>query len=373
MKFICSREDLNNAISIVSRVVPAKGSNLVTGGILLRVKDRVLLSGYNMETGITSRVSAEILEEGGCVMPNPLFGEIVRKLPSDEDVTLEMDKDFNVEITAGIAHFTIKALDDFEFPDLPTVSARASLTVTENSLRRMIDGTVFCTAVSDNRPLLKGVLFELEEGTARSVALDGFRIAVRSEPLEGDLPQDEELRRFVVSSAGLREIQKLLKDEEEPVTLQYDNKRLMFSLGGTEVVCRILEGKYLDYRSAVPSERSVNLCVNTAALRNCVERLHLMVEDAAQNALRLNFGDGSVEMNTATVRGRAKDTCSYAGNGKGIYMGMNSRYLLEALKAVEDGEVMIGLDNAGSPMTLYPADPSDSSFLYLILPVRLSA
>ncbi len=370
MRFTCSREDLSAAISAVSRVVPSRHANPALEGILVHAGLSLQLSGYNMETGITMELPGSITDFGRCIMPCPLFGEIIRKMPVGEDVTIQMDDDLKVTISSGIVRFQIMAADAIDFPELPQINENGTAVVTMNQLRRLIDGTLFCTSDDSTRPVYTGCLFEFEEDTLSVVALDGFRIAVRRERLQTPVSEG---RRFVVSGGGLREVSKLLKDSDTEVAFQFDDKRIVFHIGDAVLICRLLSGNFIDYKKSIRRSDEIRLCVNTRAFENSVERMRLMTTDTIKNPIRCTFGNGEVALCMTTAVGSAKDICSYAGDGKDLLIGFNGRYLLEALKAVEDTETMIELQNNLSPMIISPAEAGCDKFLYLVLPVRLSA
>ena len=369
MRFTCLREDLLTAITAVSRVVPQRHANSALEGILLHAGRTLQLSGYNMETGITMELDSQISEIGRCVMPSPLFGDIVRRMPEGEEISIQMEDDYKVTIVSGIVRFQIMAADAIDYPELPQINETGACTLTQAQLKRLIDGTLFCISEDVTKPVHMGCLFELEETSITLVGLDGFRIAVRKETLDSPV---QEPSRFVVSGGGLREVSKLLKDTDDQVLFQFDDKRIVFNIGGAVVICRQLTGNFLDYKKAIRRFEDIRLCVNTRALENSVERVRLMTTDTIKNPIRCIFGEGEVEMRTNTTIGNAKDICSYSGDGKGLQIGFNSRYLMEALKAVEDPEIMIELQSGLTPMIIAPAEAGSEKFLYMVLPVRLS-
>lgn len=370
MRFTCLKEDLSNAISSVSRVVSNRSANTALEGILVHAGLSLQLSGYNMETGITIELDSQISDFGRCVMPCPLFGEIIRKMPDGEDVTVQMDDDLKVTITSGIVRFQIMAGDAIDYPELPTVNEKGGAVMQQSQLHRLVDGTLFCVSDDPVKPIITGCLVEIEDTSITMVGLDGYRIAVRKEILEQPCGLSS---RFVVSGGGLREVSKLLRDVEDEVRFQYDDRYIVFHIGGAVVICRQLSGNYLDYKKAIRRFEDIRLCANTQALQNSVERMRLMTSDVARNPVHCVFGDGEVELRTTSTVGNVKDICSYAGDGKGLTVGFNSRYLLEALKAVEDDEVMLELQSGNMPLIFAPAEAGCDKFLYLILPVRLGA
>lgn len=376
MKFTCEKTALTNAISVASRTVCQKSSIPALEGILLRAEEQLFLTGYNLETGITVRMDAEIQQPGDCVMPARLFFDIIRKLPDDE-VTLEVDERFKVSIRGGISSFTIMASSGEDFPDLPRVGEAEAVQIPENALRELIGGTIF--AVSDNqaRPIHTGCLVEVEADTVTMVAVDGFRLARRTYPLAESA---EKRMKFVVPAAALREVEKILGDSDEPMSLMLGAKHILFEIGGATLVCRLLEGDFLDWRRVVPTGNSILLTGRVDELMASIERVSLIVSEKNKSPVRCRFSQDVAEFRTVTTVGAANDGCALAGNGKELEIGFNCRYLLDALKAIPTEYVTLELSNSLSPIVFTPteADRSGSNeekrsydYAYMVLPVRL--
>lgn len=204
MKFSCDKNLLVSGISIASRTVAQKSSIPALEGIYVRAGMELYLSGYNLETGITVTVSADIAETGTCVMPARLFFDIIRKLPDDE-VTISVDSQFKVFIKSGIASFTISAMSAEDYPELPDVEYENAIKIPQNKLREMISGTIFSVSENMARPVQTGCLIEVEPNNVTMVAVDGFRLALRRFYPEESLDRDV---KFVVPSAALKELER---------------------------------------------------------------------------------------------------------------------------------------------------------------------
>ena len=212
MKFSCDKNLLVSGISIASRTVAQKSSIPALEGIYVRAGMELYLSGYNLETGITVTVSADIAETGTCVMPARLFFDIIRKLPDDE-VTISVDSQFKVFIKSGIASFTISAMSAEDYPELPDVEYENAIKIPQNKLREMISGTIFSVSENMARPVQTGCLIEVEPNNVTMVAVDGFRLALRRFYPEESLDRDV---KFVVPSAALKELEKILGETDDP-------------------------------------------------------------------------------------------------------------------------------------------------------------
>ena len=369
MKFTCEKNVLVSAISVAIRTVSPKSAIPALEGIHVRAGNNLQLTGYNMETGITVQVEADISEAGQCVMPARLFFDIVRKMP-DERVTVHVDQNLKVQVRSGIASFTILAMDAEDYPELPDVAFTNGIRIPQNALRELISGTIFSVSVNQARPVLTGCLIEVEEDTITMVAVDGFRLAKRTyhtpEPTGRSL-------KFVVPADALREVEKILVDTEEAAVFTLGPKHILFEMGQATLVCRILEGDFLDWRRVIPQDNPICLCANVASLTDSIERVSLIVSEKIKSPMRCVFSQDQVDFRTVTTIGSAHDVCSLSGDGKELEIGFNCRYLLDALKAVPTGEVMLELSNHLSPIILSPCEGSSFDYCYMVLPVRLKA
>ena len=369
MKFTCEKAKLVSAISVAIRTVAAKSVISALEGIHMRAGEDLQLTGFNLETGITVRVNADILECGECIMPARLFFDIVRKMP-DDDITISVDEGLKVSIRSGIASFTIMATDAEDYPELPDVQFTNGIRIPQNALRALIGGTIFAVSQNQARPILTGCLIEVEDQAITMVAVDGFRLARRSfhtaEPTG-------RLLKFVVPADALREVEKILEDSEEDAVFTLGPKHILFEMGDATLVCRILEGEFLDWRRVIPEYNPIRLCANVSTLTNSIERVSLIVSEKIKSPVRCLFSQDSADFRTVTTVGSAHDVCTVSGDGRELEIGFNCRYLLDALKAVPTGEVMLELSNQLSPIILTPCEGSEYDFSYMVLPVRLKA
>ena len=178
MKFTCEKNALVSAVSVASRTVAQKSTIPALEGIYIRAGVKLTLSGYNLETGITISVDAEIQQTGACIMPSRLFFDIIRKLP-DDTVSISVDEKFKVSIRGGISSFTITAMSSEDYPELPEVESDKGISLPQNELKAMIGGTSFAVSENQARPIHTGCLFEVEDTSITVVAVDGYRLALR--------------------------------------------------------------------------------------------------------------------------------------------------------------------------------------------------
>ena len=367
MKFTCEKNQLVSAISVASRTVAQKSAISGLEGILIRAGVKVMLTGYNLETGITVSVDADIQETGACVMPARLFFDIVRKLP-DDTVSIQVDESFKVSIKGGISSFTITALSADDYPELPDVDSEKGIRVPQYELKAMISGTIFAVSENQARPIHTGVLFEVDNDSITSVAVDGYRLALRRYLPEESL---ERTLKFVAPAAALKEVEKILGDTDDPATFYPGSKHILFTIGDATLVCRILEGEFLDWRRVLPQNNPVKLVGNVSRLTDSIERVGLVISEKLKSPVRCKFGDNAAELRTVSTIGEAYDVCPIAGDGKDLEIGFNCKYLLDALRAVPDSECTLEMINGLSPIVLNPTE--GNRYSYMVLPVRLKA
>ena len=366
MRFTCEKSMLVQGLNIASRTVAQKSSLSVLEGILCKAGDGLNLTGYNMETAISYQIDAEITEVGTCILPARLFGDIIRRLP-EGPVTVVVDESFKVSIRSGYASFTISAESAEDYPELPDVDSGRAIHIPQNVLKEMISGTIFAVSENQGRPVHTGVKFEVADDSVSAIAVDGFRLARRTWHAESPIGRT---LSFVVPAQGLKEVEKILTDTEEDASFTLGPKHILYQIGGATLVCRLLEGDFLDWRKVVPTNCPIKLVANVADLASSIERVGLIVSEKYKSPVRCVFSNQVLLMRTNTTIGAAEDRCSIAGDGKELEIGFNVRYLADALRVIPDEEVVMELTNSLSPIVLTSAD-GKKDYSYMVLPVRI--
>lgn len=368
MKFSCEKALLQAAISTTSRAVSPKSSIPALEGILLEASSDLRLTGYNLETGIRTIVPADIREEGTLVLGARLFGEIVRKLP--DDIVTFQSENYMVNIKCGMSEFNILGTDPEEFPELPTVEYQNSLILPQSRLKAMISQTLFAVSDNESRPIHTGSLFEVDSEGLTIVSVDGYRLALRHESI--DKKEGAETFSFVVPGAALSEVEKICSDVDEPASVTQGARHVMFKVGDTMLVSRRLEGEFLAYRQAIPRNNTIHVEGETRALLSSIDRVSLIISDKLKSPLRCVFDSNLLKISTKTAIGDAYDECPLSGDGGGLEIGFNNKYLMDALKAAPADKVRLELTTGVSPCVILPTE-GEENFLYMVLPVRLKA
>ena len=365
MKISCLRTDLVTAVSNVSRAVSAKATIPALEGVLIKAYvEKLNISGYNLEIGITTDMDATIMQEGEIVLSARLFLDIVRRLP-EEILTIETDDRMVTYITCGQVDYQIVGMSSVEYPDLPSFQQTDSISINAKLLRDMIRQTVY--AVSDNlsKPIYTGSLFEIKNKVMNIVAIDGFRMAIRSEAVES-----ESNTSFVVPGKTQMEVLKLLTNDEENIEILVGQRHITFKINTYSVISRLIEGTFLDYQSTIPATEKTELVINTRKMIESVERMSLLNSDRIQSPVRCKFNENEIRLSCASAVGRANDVISVPIIGESLEIGFNNRYMLEALKNTDTDEVKLVLNGPVSPIVLKPV--KGDSFLSIVVPVRLA-
>ena len=368
MKFSCEKVLLQSAIATASRAVSSKSSVPALEGILLEANQGLQFTGYNLETGIRTAVPAEVQESGTLVLNARLFGDIIRKMPSDI-VTIQ-SKNYEVNIRCGTSEFNILGIDPEEFPELPSVEYQNSFSITQSKLQAMISQTIFAVSDNESRPIHTGSLFEVDGLELTIVSVDGYRLALRREPIVHK--EKEENYSFVVPGAALSEVEKICSDTDELISVTQGARHIMFRTGQTMLISRRLEGEFLAYRQAIPRNNTIQIIGDTKALLNSIDRMSLLISDKLKSPLRCIFENGTLQISTKTAIGNSTEVCTIQGDGEGIEIGFNHKYLMDALKAAPSAQIKIELTSGVSPCVILPAE-GEETFLYMVLPVRLKA
>lgn len=366
MKFICEKQFLQAAVTVSSRAAASKSPNEELEGLLLEAGENLRVTGYDLKKGIYSKVEADVKEPGSIVLDAKLFGEMVRRL-EDGMVTVSCDDKLMTTVRCGKTEFSFMGMDPENYPELPSVNGLKSYTVAQPVLKKMINQTIFAVSDNDSRPVYTGSMFEIENGVLTVVSVDGFRLALRREKIEGDGEHTE----FIVPGSALSDIERICSNnEEDMINIAVGGNHVSFTVGNTVVVTRRLEGDFLNYKKAVPENFKYEIKLSRTDLLRAVDRVSLIVSEKTRNPVRMNFSDGVVECRCSTPIGNAEDICICEGNGEDMEIGFNDKYLMDALKAAPADEICVCLNSGSAPCVILPTE-EECSFKYMILPIKL--
>lgn len=364
MNIICSKQKLQEGISIVTKAITGKTTMPVLEGIYIEAtKSGLTLIGSDMDVSIETKVEADVLQEGKIVIDAKIFSEIIRKLPNS-DVKIEVVENDTIQIACEKSLFNVVFMNQADYPALPTINEDITVEVPQNILKNMIKGTSFAIAQDEARPILQGILFEVKDKQLNLVALDGYRLAVRTELL--DIDDNIEV---VIPGKTFNEVAKILEDNEDIVKITFTNNHILFNLNNTKIISRLLDGKFVNYASLLPHEYKLLININKQEFQNGLERASLMAKDGNSNLIKLDIQDDSVIISSNSQLGKVREEVAINLQGEGIQIAFNSRYILDVLKNMEDENVILEMSSAVSPCVIRGNETNNAK--YLVLPVRL--
>ena len=366
MKIVCNKLRLYDAIVNVSKAISERSSMPSLEGMKFKLEGPLLeLTGYDLEIGIRTSVAVRSDDSGEFIINAKLFAEMIKKMPAEE-ILLEINNNYQVTISSGAVVYNMAAQAADEYPDLPDKKNCEKLTVPQPMFKNMINQTIFAVSVSDMNPVLKGELFEIEKGVFNLVAIDGFRLAVRTEKIK-----TEEDKKFIVPSKTLAEVSRLLSDnDEDSCDIFVSNKHIIFEINGYLVYSRLIEGEFHPYKSAIPKNCNTEVIVDRRELISTLERALLLISERTPSPVRCYFENGLIKIKCSTALGKIQDEISADMTGPVIEIGFKCKYLLDPLTKISDDKVKLMMSGSLLPMKIVPLE--GDSFTFLTLPVRLA-
>ncbi len=367
MKFTCETASFSEAIATASRAVNPKTTIEALEGLLVRAIDGVIyVTGYDIGGGIGICVTCEgrVDEPGSIVLPVRTISEVVRKLPEEMMVLTTSDR-LTATILSGDAESSLMGIDPSEFPALPQVDADKTLTLSYESLRNLTKRTSFAVALTDARPILMGVLFEIHGDNIRAVAVDGFRLGLSNEklikPIEGDY-------EFVVPGRSVAELGRIIKETDENIEITVSQKHLRISKGNITFVARLMEGKFITYSSVIPNDKAMTAVVSVNEMMESVDRVSAVINERLRSPLIMRFEQGYVNTYCSSSQGRVRDRVEAQMEGDGCELALNNRYLLDALKACDCEKIRFEILSPLSPIVIKPETGDD--FTFIVVPLK---
>lgn len=359
------RSALLDAVTRLQRVVSSKTSMPVLEGILLSAEQgKVTLIAYNLEMGMRKEIYAKCDEAGDIVINARLLGDILRRMNAPQ-VVISSNEKLACNIKCGEATFDIMGMAAEDFPEMPTVGSDRTLKIEGSLLSEMVKGTFFATAQNEGaKPILTGINVTVNNSVMQFVAIDGYRLAIKRENV--DISDDFS---FILSGKAVSEAVKLIDENTEEVEMKVGENLISFNINGYDFISRLLEGEFVNYQKTIPSAHTQRVVVNTRELIDTIERVSLLISESFSTPVRCYFNELNVVFTCATSMGRAAETFNTQLEGDSFEIGLNSRYLLDALKAVGDERVQILFNGANAGVLILPIE--GNSFTYMIMPMRL--
>ena len=364
MKIICQKADLQKSVNIVMKAVPSKTTMPVLECILIDASaNEIKFTANDMELGIETVVTGMILEKGRIALDARLFSEIIRKLP-DNEVTIASDDKYNTLIICEKAKFNIMGRDGEDFSYLPFIERENHITVSQFTLKEVIRQTIFSIAANDTNKIMTGELFEISGNTLKVTSLDGHRLSIR----KIELKEEYGSRKVIVPGKTLTEISKILSGEiDDLVDIYFTGNHILFEFDQTLVVSRLIEGNYFRVEQMLSNDYDTKITVNKRYLLECIDRASLFVKEGDKKPIIMNISDDVMELKISSQIGSMNEMIDVVLEGKDIRIGFNPRFLIDALRVIDDEQVDIYFMNPKAPCFIRN---QEETYIYLILPVN---
>ena len=366
MKLVCSKSNLLSGVQIVSKAVPNKTTMSILECILIDANNgEIKLTANDMELGIETIIDGEIIEKGIVALDAKIFLEIVRKLP-DNDITIDTDSSYKTVITCEKAKFTIIGKSGEDFSYLPQIERTDSMIISQFTLKEVVRQTIFSISDNENNKLMTGELFDINGDVLKVVSLDGHRVSIRKIQLKDTYAP----KRVVVPGKTLNEVSKILPGgADSNVEISFTNKHIVFEFDQTTVVSRLIEGEYFKIEQMLSSDYETKVKVNKKELLSCIDRATLLVKEGDKKPIIINITDGSMELKINSIIGSMNEDIEIEKNGKDLMIGFNPKFLIDALRVIDDEEVDLYMVNPKSPCFIKNVE---ESYIYMILPVNFT-
>ena len=369
MKFVCYKDKIIKALNSVVKGVASKTTMPILEGILIQTNDNeIKLTTYDLELGIEYMMECEVIEQGSTVVNAMMFTEIIRKLP-DSEINISINENNLLTIECEGALYKLATMNPDEFPELPKIEVENSIELEQSALKNMIRKTIFAVSTEENRPIFTGCLFEIKNNKLNVVAIDGFRLALRTI----NLPVPVQDFKAVIPAKTLNEVNKILTESFEMIKIGVAKNQAVFEMENCKIVTRILDGEFLNYSSVIPANWQTRIRVEKANLQNSFERISLIssssIEKEKKYPVKVSVDIGKLTILCTNQTGDAKEEVYISTEGKNIDAGFNPKYFLDSLKAIDEEEIYIEFGTNVSPCLIKSVENND--YVYMILPIRL--
>ncbi len=366
MKIQCQKSDLLNSVNIALKAIPVKSTMPILECLVVEASDNYIkLIANDMELGIETLVKGNTLEKGTVALNAKIFSEIIRRLPENE-VSITTDSNYVTTIICEKAKFSISGRSREEFPDLPKIEKENPVVLSQFTLKEVIQQTVFSISDNESNKIMTGELFDIKQNELRVISLDGHRISIRKILMK----ESYEDRKVIVPGKTLNEISKILSGEAaSEVNIFFTDKHVLFEFDDTVVLSRLIEGEYYRIDQMLSSDYETKATINKKELQNCIERASLLIRETDKKPVIIDIKENKFELRINTAIGSMNEEIDITTEGKEIIIGFNPKFLLDALRVIDDETVDVYFINAKAPCFIRD---KEQSYIYLILPVNIN-
>ncbi|EGQ2875726.1 DNA polymerase III subunit beta [Staphylococcus pseudintermedius] len=361
---------LNDTLKAIS---PRATLPILTGIKIDATNEGIVLTGSDSEISIEITIPNQVdgqeiinvVEPGSVVLPGRFFVDIIKKLPGKE-VKLSTNEQFQTLITSAHSEFNLSGLDPDQYPLLPQVSSDDALQLPVKVLKNIIAQTNFAVSTSETRPVLTGVNWLIQQNELLCTATDSHRLAVRKLKLEEEI----EDKNVIIPGKALAELNKIMTDSEDHIDIFFASNQVLFRVGNVNFISRLLEGHYPDTSRLFPENYEIKLGLNNSDFYHAIDRASLLAREGGNNVIKLSTGDTQIELSSTSPEiGTVKEEVTANDvEGGNLKISFNSKYMMDALKAIDNEEVEVEFFGTMKPFILKPKD--DDTVTQLILPIR---
>lgn len=366
MNIVCDKSNLIEGINIVMKAIPSKTTMEILECVVIEVKeDRIKLIANDLQIGIETLIEGNIKQEGSVAIGAKVFFEIIRKLPNDQ-VEISVDDNYHMNITCGKAKFNIAAKSSEEFPFLPNIVKEKSISISQFTLKDVIRQTVFSVSDNENSKVMTGELFEIHESQLKVVSLDGHRISIRKVPLK----ESYEDISVIIPGKTLIEISKIINGGiDDEVEIYFTDKHVLFVFEDTLVLSRLIEGEYYKIDKMLSSDYETKIRVNKKKMLDCIDRATLLLKESDKKPVIIEIKDERMRFAMISSIGTMNEDIDSVKEGKDILIGFNPKFLMDALRVIEEEEITMYMINPKAPCFIRD---EEENYIYLILPVNFN-
>lgn len=366
MHIICDKSKLIEGMNIVMKAIPGKTTMMILECVVIEVKDnQIKLIANDLQLGIETLIDGEIKQEGSVAVGAKVFFEIIRKLPSD-NVSITVDEDSHMNISCGKAKFNIMAKATDEFPYLPNIVKDKNVNISQFTLKDIIRQTVFSISDNENAKVMTGELFEIHDSELKVVSLDGHRISIRKVKLN----QSYDDVSVIIPGKTLIEISKIINGGmDDEVSIFFTDKHVLFEFEDTIVLSRLIEGEYYKIDKMLSTDYETKVTVNKREMLECIDRSTLLLKESDKKPVIIDVQDDYMKFAMNSAIGSMDEDIDASKEGKDILIGFNPRFLMDALRVIDEDEITMYMINPKAPCFIRD---QEETYIYLILPVNFN-
>ena len=366
MHIICDKSKLIEGMNIVMKAIPGKTTMMILECVVIEVKDnQIKLIANDLQLGIETLIDGEIKQEGSVAVGAKVFFEIIRKLPSD-NVSITVDEDYHMNISCGKAKFNIMAKATDEFPYLPNIVKDKNVNISQFTLKDIIRQTVVSISDNENAKVMTGELFEIHDSELKVVSLDGHRISIRKVKLN----QSYDDVSVIIPGKTLIEISKIINGGmDDEVSIFFTDKHVLFEFEDTIVLSRLIEGEYYKIDKMLSTDYETKVTVNKREMLECIDRSTLLLKESDKKPVIIDVQDDYMKFAMNSAIGSMDEDIDASKEGKDILIGFNPRFLMDALRVIDEDEITMYMINPKAPCFIRD---QEETYIYLILPVNFN-